>query len=324
MFFAIILAGVLGGVIVGGTMFYMNKGSLSVLPAQTVGDRAIKYINDNVLAEGVTASLVSIAQEGNIYKIKLKIANTEYDSFITTDGKFLFPEGYAIDIAPENTGSNGQAQSNTEVVKSDKPDVKIFVMSYCPFGLQAQKMMLPVYDLLKDKVDIGVYFVDYAMHEKKEIDENLNQYCIQAEQKDKYAAYLSCFVSSTNGDSAKCMTEAKIDKTKLASCISATDKKYEITKLYNDKSTWVSGSFPQFNVHKDLNDQYGVQGSPTIVINGAQANIGSRTPENLKKAICDAFNVQPAECTQKLSESAPTSGFGTGTTAGTSGGGCGQ
>lgn len=55
-------------------------------------------------------------------------------------------------------------------------------MSYCPYGLQAEKMFLPVYDLLKNKAEMGIYFVNYIMHDKKEIDENLREYCIQKEQ----------------------------------------------------------------------------------------------------------------------------------------------
>lgn len=37
--------------------------------------------------------------------------------------------------------------------KSEKPEVKFFVMSFCPFGNQAEAGLEPVYQLLKDKVD---------------------------------------------------------------------------------------------------------------------------------------------------------------------------
>jgi hypothetical protein len=34
------------------------------------------------------------------------------------------------------------------------------------------------------------------MHDKKEIDENNKQYCIQKEQNDKYSDYLKCFLEA--------------------------------------------------------------------------------------------------------------------------------
>jgi hypothetical protein len=67
-------------------------------------------------------------------------------------------------------------------------------MSYCPFGTQAEKGILPVVNLLKDKIDFKVKFVNYAMHGKKEIDENNLQYCIQKEEPNKYNSYLTCFL----------------------------------------------------------------------------------------------------------------------------------
>jgi hypothetical protein len=206
------------------------------------------------------------------------------------------------------------------VEKKDTPDVKLFIMSYCPYGLQAQKMFLPVYDLLKDKANMGIYFVNYAMHEKKEIDENLNQYCIQKNEKEKFSNYLSCFVQS--GDSAKCLSQAGIDQTKLSSCISETDAQYKIYSQYNDKSTWLNGNFPKFDVNTDLNDKYGVQGSPTIVINDKIVNVSPRSPEKFKEAVCNAFNTAPAECSQTLSGDAAATGIGGGTDTSGSNGGC--
>lgn len=37
--------------------------------------------------------------------------------------------------------------------KNDKPEVKFFVMSFCPYGNQAEEGLEPVYQLLKDKVN---------------------------------------------------------------------------------------------------------------------------------------------------------------------------
>ncbi|GAH99530.1 unnamed protein product [marine sediment metagenome] len=173
---------VIAGLLIAGAFIYTNQGkeitSGEGLSSQEIAEKAINYINENILAEGSTASLLDVTEEGDIYKIQLKVGEREYESYATKDGKLLFPEGYNLESSPASAQEEG-SEATGEISKQDTPDVKVFVMSYCPYGLQAQKMFLPVYDLLKDEAEMGIYFVNYIMHEKKEIDENLRQYCIQ-------------------------------------------------------------------------------------------------------------------------------------------------
>ncbi|MBD3208629.1 MAG: hypothetical protein GF370_04235 [Candidatus Nealsonbacteria bacterium] len=309
------------GVLVSGYFLYFDKGGspkTSVIPAQEAGKKAIDFINSNALPPGTSASLLQVTEEDSVYKIDLEIEGQEYESFITKDGRFIFPTGY--DLAENIENSDNQTAANQEIEKTEMPDVKLFVMSYCPYGLQAQKMYVPVYELLGDKAEMGVYFVNYIMHDKVEIDENLNQYCIQKEQEEKYTEYLSCFAEE--GDTEGCMTSAGIDQPKVQDCISATDQEYSIYSQYEDKSTWLNETFPRFDIHSDLNDEYGVQGSPTVVINGQIAQLPSRSPESFKKVVCDAFVSPPEECSQSLSDMPFTPGFGL-EQGQTSGGGCG-
>lgn len=191
----------------------------------------------------------------------------------------------------------------------DKPKVELFIMSYCPYGLQMQKAYLPVMELLGEKADIDIKFVSYIMHQKIEADENTTQYCIMKDQNDKYIDYAKCFVGT--GKSDTCLASAKIDKTKLASCVSETDKTYKITESFNNKATWLNGRYPLYSIHKDLNTKYGVQGSPTLIINGVKADKVSRTPEAVKNAICDSFKGdKPTECQTVLSSQGFQPGFG--------------
>ncbi len=309
-----VIAIVLGLVIGGGAVYFYENQHLQEsegLSSQVAAQKAIDFINKNMLKEGVSASLIDVAEKSGLYKIKFKIENQEFESYVSKDGELLFVQG--VNMGEMKTSQSG----NT--TKRDTPDVKLFVMSYCPFGLQAEKALLPAYNLLKDKANIGIYFVNYAMHGKKEIDENLRQYCIQKEQNEKYADYLSCF--TREGDFNKCLSQSAIDQGKLSTCVSNTDKQYKITQSYNDKSTWLNGRFPLFAIYDDLNKQYGVQGSPTLVINDKVVSVSSRSPEAFKKAICDAFSAPPEECSQTLSDTVASPGFGGGEGS-SSGGGC--
>jgi len=306
------IALIIAGCIIGGAVIYASQNkceenTVNTVPILEATGKAMEFINDNMLQEGMEASLLDAVEENGLYKMNLDIGGDEYESYITKDGEVFFVQGFKI--KPEEP----------DISKADIPDVKLFVMSYCPFGLQAQKALLPAYDLLKDKADIGVYFVSYIMHDKKEIDENLKQYCIQEEQNEKFYDYLSCFVIA--GDSEGCLNSAGIDVNQMKACMTATDQEYKITEKYNDSTTWLNGRYPLFDVHKDLNQQYEVTGSPVLVINGKVLTISSRSPEEYKKAICEAFNTAPEECSQILSTDVASPNFGGGTGS-SSGGSC--
>lgn len=285
------IAIVIVNLLIAASFWYFLKSQAlqkdSLLP-QKAAQKAINYINQNIM-QGKAASLLSVAEDNGVYKFRLKGGEREFDSYVTRNGKLLFPQGVDLDA---------KTPAAAEIPKRNTPEVRLFVMSYCPFGLQAQKMFLPCYNLLKNKAQMEVDFVNYIMHDKKEIDENLRQYCIQKEEKEKYYDYLNCFVKEGNFE--KCLSEARIDKVKLNGCVQKTDKEYNIYRQYNDKSTWLNGNFPKFNVQDSLNKKYGVQGSPTIVINDTVVEVNPRSPEKFKETVCRAFASAPEECSQGL------------------------
>ena len=202
--------------------------------------------------------------------------------------------------------------------KMEKPEVELFVMSYCPYGTQIEKGMLPVVELLGDKIDFELKFCDYAMHDKTELDEQTVQYCIQEGQNDKFIDYLTCFLE--DGTSDRCIIEAGIDQSKLNSCVKATDSKFKITESYNDKSTW-KGNFPTFTIYQEEVDKYSVGGSPTLIINGVTAKTG-RDAASLLNAVCYGFSDNPNECDEVLDSASPSPGFGFSTSSGSASGGC--
>ena len=212
----------------------------------------------------------------------------------------------AANKTPANT-TPPVAQPAPTVPKTDKPKVEAFVMSYCPYGFQMQKAVVPVIELLGAKADITIKWVYYAMHGQTEVQENTRQYCIQKEQADKYVKYLRCFVASTN--TTACQQEAGIDTAKMDTCYAAADKEFAITDNFNNQSAWLSGRYPQYNVDKAANQQYGVSGSPTLIINGVKASV-TRSADAVKTAVCNAFNTKPSECGTTLSATAEAAGAG--------------
>ncbi len=283
---------------------------------------AIDFINNNLIQNG-EVTLKDVSEESGLYKLTLEYQGEEIEVHATEDGKYLILPGMGIinikDYGNQDSTSSETETQSTEVPKTDKPEIELFVMSYCPYGTQIEKGLIPVLELLKDKVDFNLDFVFYAMHGEKEVKEQMNQVCIREEQNDKLLPYLKCFLDE--GNSQQCLESANIDTNKLKSCTDKLDKEFDILDNLNDQSKWLSGRYPLFNVDKDLNDEYGVQGSPTLVINGVQVSSG-RSSSELLSVVCDAFTNAPEECSQELSTESPSTGFGYSTTTSTTSGSC--
>lgn len=300
----IIIVAIVAGIV------WSKKDLANELSAQDASAKAETFINDFLMPSGSQAKILETSEEYNLYKMIIDIGSeAPVESYVTKDGALFFPQ--ALEIEKINQDENNGASANNNpaapvvVNKSDKPNIELFVMSYCPFGTQMEKGLLPVLELLGDKIDFTLNFNDYAMHEKKELDENLVQYCVQKEQPEKLTAYLSCFLEA--GDRAGCLA-ANTNESKIQNCVSATDKEFKVTENYNNKVDW-KGNFPGFNVQKAANDKYNVGGSPTLVINEGTVS-SARDSASLLRTVCAAFNNAPEECNTQLNSQSPTPGFG--------------
>lgn len=294
--------------------------SVKDIGEKKITDKFEKFLKSDL--EGVEIDITDVEKESGLYRFNVNLKKDEQKqeiiSYATLDGALLFP--YSIPFEEPTEIRETTTTTLKDLPKTDKPKVDLFVMSHCPYGTQIEKGIIPVLSTLGNKIDFNLRFVYYAMHGKKELDQELVQYCIQKEQNTKLIKYLNCFLKDES-KTEQCLTEASIDQTKLESCVASTDKQFKVIDGFNDKSTWLSGNFPTFNVDKTLNDQYEVQGSPTLVINGVNANSG-RDSASLLKVICSAFKEAPKECEMVLSSAAPSPGFGSASGSNSATGSC--
>ncbi len=279
-----------------------------------VADDVVKFLNDYLLQGKGTAVLENVAEKSGVYMLNFSVSGQTNTVYVSKDGNLLFLWSIDINKAKQTPPTQGEEQNQDQtqqnIPKSDRPVVELFVMSYCPYGLQMEKGILPVLSLLKDKIDYSIRFVNYAMHGEKEVYENLRQYCIQRELPEKYLDYLSCFLD--NGDYEECMNKAGVSESDIATCENETDTEYNITGILEDpeKTEWFSGRFPAFKIDDAKNQEYGVRGSPTLVINGKVVT-SARDAVSLLSTICSAFNTEPGECNTDLSSyGSPSPGFG--------------
>lgn len=303
------------------------KPKAGIGPSRTLSEAQIKDKTLAYLAQAVPGQQISIdsmKDEGDMYSMKLNVGGRVYDSYARKDGSLLFPSAMDMNQKIEEAAAQ---PADTNIPKTDKPVVELFVMSHCPYGTQAEKGMLPAVRALGDSVDFQIKFVYYAMHGEKEVKEQLTQYCIQSEQPAKYLGYLACFLNDSAGQgsadaSDECIASLGIDTKKLDTCMTEADEEFDIMKSLEDKSTWLSGRFPLFNTDKAANDKYQIGGSPTLVINGVTSNAG-RDSASYLAAICNAMTTPAAECETQLSATAPGPGFGYDSVGAAQAAGCG-
>jgi len=280
-----IISTIILGIVVLVLLFFVLKGTItgSVISEEKAGKAVVDWANSQT---GGGVELIKVEEEYGLYKVIVSYKSQSIPLYVTKDGKTLVQGVLSLD-SESNEKSQSQNE-NPQAPKSDKPKVELFVMSYCPYGTQAEKGIIPVFELLKDKIDSSIRFVHYVMHGDKETQENFRQICIREEQSDKFLNYLKCFLEDANY--SKCLTEAGINTVSLEDCIENRVEDY-------------------YKVDSDLSQGYGVRGSPTLVINGQIISSG-RSSSAFLDTICSGFNDTPEECSEELSSNTPSPGFG--------------
>ncbi len=303
---------VIAGILIAGALIFINQGKVNEevsegLSPQQVAEKAINYINENFDVGGA-ASLISVGEENGVYKIHLKIGENEYDSYVTKDGKLLFTEG--IDLNPPTA---------KEIPKTDVPGVKLFAMAFCPYGNQAEELMMPVVELLKNKAEIDLHYVIYnnyqsgypdycldeenkycSMHGIQEINQDIREICVQKYQRNK----LWDFVMKINKETTSRNVDEKweeiaknlgIDVQKIKDC-----QTIEAETLLAQEVGLNKVEYPVQDPTRHQNqEKITISGSPTLVINGMIYD-GERSSEGYKEAICSGFKNPPEECSQTL------------------------
>lgn len=255
-----------------------------------VGQNTVNFINENLLPDGIRARLKEATIENKMYKLVIEVQGRSSDVYVSGDGKLLFPA--AIDMTEEIPKQEIKT-AKFDAPDSETPEVMLFVMSFCPFGQQAENAMIPVVELLGDKVTIEPHFIVSvsgedvnSLHGEFEAKEDMRQACIWKEYGQKvFWSYIKEFNGICNRENIDTCWKEKaeavgIDVSKIEECVN----KEGIELMKADE---------------ELTNQYGVRGSPTLIINGEEY-YGPRTPDAFKDAICSGFIDPPSECEQNL------------------------
>jgi protein-disulfide isomerase len=295
--------------------FYFSKpvDQMKVIDPEEAGKKAVDYINENLLQPGTSVSLDDVEEIAGIYKVVVSYQGQKIPVYITKDGNYLFLSNPLKTSEKIIREEESQTTGEFDAPDNEKPDVELYVMSFCPYGVQAENAMKPVVDLLKDKANFKIRFIANvggnttesvsSLHGMNEAKEDLRQLCIQ-----KYYDQTT-FWNYLMEISSKCFSLYR-DEAALDSCWKNASRELGIDINKIENCAYGSEGLDMLKADESLTRKYGITGSPTLLINGQRYN-GPRTPEDFKKAVCSGFVAEPVECSRSLS-----------TTGGAVSGGC--
>lgn len=303
----------------------MLKGwmaKLNIFPdsQNAIAQKAVNYINQSGLAgQGQTVTLDKVSQESGLIKVTIKVGNDSFDSYVTKDGKLLFPRAFLIPVDTDSsgaaTGSAGTIAKQT-LAKAEKPSLQAFVVSACPFGLQMQRAMADAVSKVPSLADyITVRYIGSAngndisaMHDAApngiEAKENVRQICIREEQPAKYWSYVACYMKKAAGalpntmpigDTEGCLASTGVDIAKVNSCMSSSSRGIAYAKK-----------------DFELANKYNATGSPTLIANDARVSedgFGGRSSDAIKNIVCEASTNPPDFCSEKLDTTQAATSF---------------
>lgn len=150
-----------------------------------------------------------------------------------------------------------------------KPQVELFVMSYCPFGVQAEEELLPFIAKYGDAVDFNLRFIANlvehtetdeetetdtlkftSLHGETEVIENLRQIAVAQLYPDQFFDYLLCRAKHLKSAWTECAEKLGLDIGKVSQAVDSE----EIKQLFVSDIQRATA--------------LGIQSSPTLVVDG--------------------------------------------------------
>ncbi|MFH0835064.1 MAG: hypothetical protein V1881_01850 [Candidatus Micrarchaeota archaeon] len=282
------------------------------IDALQLQSKVATYLTDMLATQGATGVVVqstSTTVENGMYAVNVSIIQNGQVvqtavTYVSLDGKRLFI-GQILDLTkafPKPT-----PVPTVAIPKTAKPEAEMYVMSFCPYGQQAEAGIGPAQKALGAAITVVPHFVIYgnnsyageeaqyciantslcSLHGVEEAKEDGRQACIWKYQQPKwwnYVDYVGANCSVT--DIGTCWLTAA-----NATGVNAT----AVETCFADEAVAL------LEADAALNKENAVTGSPTIFINNV-TYAGGRAAEDFKDAFCSAFTTQPAECNMTLSE----------------------
>lgn len=102
----------------------------TIISLEEAEQKALGFVNTNLLREPFTAEVVSSSEEGELYKVTLSVAGQDVDSYLTKDGALFFPQGFETstplneELVAEDLELDNQETQEPVVVEETTPEIE--------------------------------------------------------------------------------------------------------------------------------------------------------------------------------------------------------
>jgi len=290
-------------------LILLNVINVGEMSPNKAGEFAVSYIKDNLAGPDDEITLADAKKISGIYEIDFVAEGQDVKAYVTTDGKYLFFQPY--DMKP------AEAQG---LPTSAKPKVDLFVMSYCPYGNQAEELLMPIVDLFGNKIDAELHYILYSdygtgypeycydeenvycsMHAMGELNQGVRELCVQENQPEKFWDFVKAANAQATYENIDELWEGiatgvGVDVAQVKTCFGGIDN------ILASEAELTSVPYPVQDptAHQGAETDM-IAGSPTMLINGMIFD-GGRSVNDFQDAICSAFDNAPAECDVELND----------------------
>ena len=254
--------------------------SASGISISEAEQKAVDYVNNNLLQPPFQAKVESSEALDNLYKITLSVDGQVVDSYLTKDGKVFFPQGFEIDNAGDLAATNSpvQVSADDDPVMGDE-DAPVTIIEFsdfqCPYCGKFFSDTLP--SIEKYYVNTGkakLVFRDFPLP----IHPNAESAALAAEcahEQGQFWAYHDYLFSNqadlSDANYKKWAEDLGLDTAKFNDCL---DSKKYLSEVQADMADGQS---------------YGVAGTPAFFINGKMVN-GAQPYEMFQQEIDAALS----------------------------------
>ena len=170
------------------------------------------------------------------------------------------------DVDHSRASMNLEELLTSQVSQMGKPTLELFVMSYCPYGVQAEEKLIPIVKKFGDAINFKLQFIArenpepseknitpfLSLHGYPEIAENIRQLLIAQAYPDKYLDYILCRGKKLDKSWEACAQKLDIDVAKIQRLFDTE----EAEQLFRD------------NIKRAA--ELGIRASPTILVDNRQ------------------------------------------------------